>query len=111
MEKLAYVEKTVRQLDSDLGDDSYITKRAHMEMLMGPQPSEGITIHAPKECKNKGSGLKRLVSAREKAIKNGNKRPRKCKLCSSTVHDARTCPTKNKAHGAEVVEFNEYDEE
>ncbi|KAK1404777.1 hypothetical protein POM88_004382 [Heracleum sosnowskyi] len=104
IDKLNYVDKTVKQLSSDLGDDSYITKKAHLEMLMGPQPSEEITIHAPKACKNKGSGLKRFVSAREKAINKGNKRPRQCKLCLSTVHDARTCPGKNKACAEKDVE-------
>ncbi|KAK1373079.1 hypothetical protein POM88_029272 [Heracleum sosnowskyi] len=70
LDKLAYVEKTVKPLVSDLGDDSYLCKKAHIEMLMGPHPREDLTIHVPKECSNKGSGLKRLVSAREKAIKN-----------------------------------------
>lgn len=70
-DKLAFVEKTLKQMTSDLGDDSVLTKKAHLEMLIGPHPSENITIHAPKDCKNKGSGLKRLVSAREKAIKDG----------------------------------------
>ncbi|KAK1389113.1 hypothetical protein POM88_017291 [Heracleum sosnowskyi] len=63
IDKLNYVDKTIKQLSSDLGDDSYITKKAHLEMLMGPQPSKEITIHAPKACKNKGSGLKRFACA------------------------------------------------
>ncbi|KAK1389188.1 hypothetical protein POM88_017366 [Heracleum sosnowskyi] len=109
IDKLNYVDKTIKQLSSDLGDDSYITKKDHLEMLMGPQPSEEITIHAPKACKNKGSGLKRFVSAREKAINKGNKRPRKCKLCLSTIHDARTCPSKNKACAEKDVEIEETD--
>ncbi|KAK1389184.1 hypothetical protein POM88_017362 [Heracleum sosnowskyi] len=111
IDKLNYVDKTIKQLSSDLGDDSYITKKDHLEMLMGPQPSEEITIHAPKACKNKGSGLKRFVSAREKAINKGNKRPRKCKLCLSTIHDARTCPSKNKACAEKDVEIEETDED
>lgn len=53
--------------------------------------------------KNKGSCLKRFVSQREKAIKKGDKRPRKCKLCSSSVHDARTCPTKKNSSRVDVV--------
>lgn len=96
MEKLSYVEKMVKQLGSDLGDDSVMTKKAQMEEMMGPQPSEEIVIRAPNQSKNKGSGLKRFISHREKAIMEGNKRPRKYKLCSSTVHDSRTCPTKKK---------------
>ncbi|KAK1382115.1 hypothetical protein POM88_019850 [Heracleum sosnowskyi] len=111
LEKLAYVEKTVKQLVSDLGDDTYLSKKAHIEMLMGPHPTEDLTIHDPKECSNKGSGLKRLVSAREKAIKNGNKRPRKCKLCDSTVHDARTCPKKKKTRVNPTVDITESDDD
>ncbi|KAK1351233.1 hypothetical protein POM88_054550 [Heracleum sosnowskyi] len=56
LEKLAYVEKTVKQLVSDLGDDTYLSKKAHIEMLMGPHPREDLTIHVSKECSNKGSG-------------------------------------------------------
>ncbi|KAK1375612.1 hypothetical protein POM88_031805 [Heracleum sosnowskyi] len=48
LEKLAYVEKTVKQLVSDLGDDTYLSKKAHIEMLMGPHPREDLTIHVPK---------------------------------------------------------------
>ncbi|KAK1398646.1 hypothetical protein POM88_008509 [Heracleum sosnowskyi] len=101
VEKLSYVEKVVKQLNTDLGDGSGLTKKAHMEEMMGPQPTEEITIHGPNQCKNKGSGLKRFVSQREKAIKEGNKRPRKCKFCSSSVHDARTCPQKNNSSTAD----------
>lgn len=101
----------MKQLDSDLGDESAMSKKAHLEMLMGPQPTEEITIHPPNQCKNKGSGLKRFVSQREKAIKDGNKRPRKCKLCSSTVHDARTCPTKKKSCSQMNADISESDED
>ncbi|KAK1375630.1 hypothetical protein POM88_031823 [Heracleum sosnowskyi] len=48
IEKLAYVEKTVKQLVSDLGDDTYLSKKAHIEMLMGPHPREDLIIHVPK---------------------------------------------------------------
>lgn len=111
IEKLNYVDRTIKQLRSDLGDDSYITKNAHLEMLIGPQPSGNPTIHPPKACVNKGSGLKRIVSARENAIKNGNKRLRKCKLCSSTVHDARRCSLRNKASAEQAVDLEESDED
>lgn len=107
IEKLNYADKTIKQLNSDLGDDSYITKKAHIEMMMGPQPTEEISIHAPNICKNKGSGLKRIMSAREKAINNGNKRPRKCSLCSSIVHDARRCPKRKKSR----IDLDDSDED
>ncbi|KAK1359525.1 hypothetical protein POM88_043999 [Heracleum sosnowskyi] len=102
VEKLSYVDKVVKQLNSDLGGGSGLTKKAHMEVMMGPQPTEDITIHAPNQCKNKGSGFKRFVSQREKAIKEGNKRARKCKFCQSSVHDARTCPKKNNSSAADA---------
>lgn len=109
--KLAYVEDIIKQLSHDLGDDTYITKKAHLELLIGPQPSDGITVHAPEQCKNKGSGLKRFVSAREKALNKGNKRPRKCKLCSSTCHDKRTCPTRKKVAAGEDYQSDGSDED
>ncbi|KAK1392417.1 hypothetical protein POM88_011473 [Heracleum sosnowskyi] len=70
--------------------------------MMGPQPTEDITIHAPNQCKNKGSGLKRFVSQRKNAIKEGNKRPKKCKFCQSSVHDARTSPQKNNSSATDA---------
>lgn len=114
MEKLNHVGDALKLLDTELGDGGYMTKKAHLESLIGPQPTEEITVHAPLECKNKGSGLKksgkRLVSEREKVIKNGNKRIRKCKLCSSPVHDARTCPSRDKSHTVINAENNSRDE-
>ncbi|KAK1361018.1 hypothetical protein POM88_045492 [Heracleum sosnowskyi] len=62
IEKLSYVKKTLKQLNSDLGDGTAMTKRAHIEQMIGSQPTEEITIHAPNQCKNKGSGLKRFIS-------------------------------------------------
>lgn len=88
VENLSYMDTVVKQLNSNLGDGTGITKKAHMEEMIGPQLTEESIIHAPN---HKGSGLKRFVSQREKAIKEGNKKPRKCKLYSSSVHDARTC--------------------
>lgn len=97
VEKLSHVEKVVKKLNSDIGDGSGMTKKAHIEEMMGPHPTEEITIHAPNQCKNKGSGLKRFVSQREKAVTGANKKPRKCKLCSSIKHDFRKCPMREKS--------------
>ncbi|KAK1387882.1 hypothetical protein POM88_016060 [Heracleum sosnowskyi] len=82
-------QKSMNKAESSYGRDDGATTNGR------------ITIHAPNQCKNKGSGLKRFVSQREKAIKEGNKRPRKCKFCSSSVHDARTCPQKNNSSTAD----------
>ncbi|KAK1364385.1 hypothetical protein POM88_039946 [Heracleum sosnowskyi] len=75
VEKLSYVDKVVKQLNYDLGDGSGLTKKAHME---------------------------RFVRQRDKAIKEGNKRARKCKFCQSSVHNARTCPQKNNSSAVDA---------
>ncbi|KAK1359677.1 hypothetical protein POM88_044151 [Heracleum sosnowskyi] len=74
IDKLSHVEKTVKQLGSDLGDDSVLTKKAQLQEMMGPQPTEEIVIRAPNQCKKKGLGLKRFFSHREKAIMELNNR-------------------------------------
>ncbi|KAK1359719.1 hypothetical protein POM88_044193 [Heracleum sosnowskyi] len=66
------------------------------------KPTGDITIHPPLQCKNKGSGLKRLRSEREKAVTKLKKKKRECTICRSIVHDKRTCPQKMKVAGAEV---------
>ncbi|KAK1368549.1 hypothetical protein POM88_034641 [Heracleum sosnowskyi] len=66
------------------------------------KPGGDITIHPPLQCKNKGSGLKRLRGKREKAVDKLKKKKRQCKLCNYVVHDKRTCPQNMKVAGAKV---------
>lgn len=73
-----------------------------MGNLIGKKPAGDITTHPPLQCKNKGSGLKRLRSEREKAVDKLKKKKRHCKLCNSVVHDKRTCPQNMKVAGAKV---------
>nr|XP_017246872.1 PREDICTED: protein FAR1-RELATED SEQUENCE 9-like [Daucus carota subsp. sativus] len=97
LDKLKQVNKSIQGLNSELGDASGgFTKQDFMANLIGKRPTGDISIQPPLQCKNKGSGLKRIVGEREKAINQAKKNARKCKLCSSTFHDQRTCPTKKK---------------
>ena len=70
--------------------------------MVGEQPVGEVTILAPTVSRNKGNYFKRLVSDREKAMTKANKRVRRCKECSATTHDSRTCPKKKKDGGAVV---------
>ncbi|XP_074322817.1 uncharacterized protein LOC141659790 [Apium graveolens] len=95
--KLELVRKTITDLHSSLGDDDSVsTKKDFLATLIGKQPDGEITIHPPLQCKNKSSGLKRLLSEREKAIVKAKKRKRQCSLCLSYVHNKRGCPKKEQ---------------
>ena len=67
-----------------------------MAAMVGEQPTGPIEVLVPNVCKNKGNFFKRLISDREKAINKSKKRTRKCKLCSATTHDSRTCAKRQK---------------
>lgn len=106
--KLDYISEKVKDMSRVLDDGcSAFTKKDFIANLVGEQPTGEITVGIPKQCKNKGSGLKRFVGAREEAIKN-KKRVRKCKQCGSTLHDSRTCKKKNSSS---VVLVDEVDSE
>lgn len=99
LEKLDVVHQTVLQLTADLessNEHAEFTKRDHLAAMVGDQPTGPIEVLAPNVCKNKGNFFKRLISDREKAINKSKKRTRKCKLCSATTHDSRTCAKRQK---------------
>ncbi|WOH00382.1 hypothetical protein DCAR_0519741 [Daucus carota subsp. sativus] len=100
MDKLDYVRKIIKQISSDLensgGDGADFSKRDHIAAMVGEQPVGDVSILVPNVCKNKENYFKRLISEREreKALNKANKRIRRCKECSGTNHDSRTCPRK-----------------
>nr|XP_017228819.1 PREDICTED: protein FAR1-RELATED SEQUENCE 5-like [Daucus carota subsp. sativus] len=98
MDKLDYVHKIIKQISTDLencgGDGADFSKRDHIAAMVGEQPVGDVSILVPNVCKNKGNYFKRLISEREKALNKANKRIRRCKECSGTNHDSRTCPRK-----------------
>ncbi|XP_019193982.1 PREDICTED: uncharacterized protein LOC109187981 [Ipomoea nil] len=68
--------------------------RAAIQALCGVEPPERITILAPTQAKNKGTG-KRIKSNREMAIEKNSKPGRKCGICGKyDRHNARSCPSK-----------------
>ncbi|KAK1351942.1 hypothetical protein POM88_053823 [Heracleum sosnowskyi] len=108
LDRLEYVQKTIKQLNTDLdnqcGDFVEFTKKDHMAAMLGKQPVGEVSILVPNICKNKGNYFKkkRLISEREKALTKSKKRIRKCKKCEAITHDSRTCPQK-KASQKEVM--------
>ncbi|KAK1393819.1 hypothetical protein POM88_012875 [Heracleum sosnowskyi] len=64
-DRLAFVQRTIKQLNTDLdnhgGDVVEFTKRDHMAAMVGDQPSGELTILVPKSCKNKGNYFKRML--------------------------------------------------
>ncbi|KAL1831425.1 hypothetical protein ACET3Z_001076 [Daucus carota] len=98
MDKLDYVHKIIKQISSDLencgGDGADFSKRDHIDAMVGEQPVGDVSILVLNVCKNKGNYFKRLISEREKSLNKANKRIRRCKECSGTNHDSRTCPRK-----------------
>ncbi|KAK1353754.1 hypothetical protein POM88_052119 [Heracleum sosnowskyi] len=84
------------------GMKCYEMKDVKIKDKIFQKPAGDITIHPPLQCKNKGSGLKRLRSEREKAVDKLKKKKRQCKLCNFVVHDKRTCPQNMKGAGAKV---------
>ncbi|KAK1373540.1 hypothetical protein POM88_029733 [Heracleum sosnowskyi] len=100
LDRLEYVQKTIKQLNTDLdnqcGDFVEFTKKDHMAAMLGKQPVGEVSILVPNICKNKENYFKkkRLISEREKALTKSKKRIRKCKKCEAITHDSRTCPQK-----------------
>ncbi|KAK1379918.1 hypothetical protein POM88_026662 [Heracleum sosnowskyi] len=78
MDRLDHVHKTIKQLNTDLDDDDEniveFTKKDHMAVMVGQQPSGDVTFLPPKNCKNKGNYFKRLISDRENAVLKSKKK-------------------------------------
>ncbi|XP_017239678.2 protein FAR1-RELATED SEQUENCE 5-like [Daucus carota subsp. sativus] len=98
LEKLEYVHKAIKEINAELekygGDAAEFSKKDHIASIVGEQPVGELNILVPNISKNKGNHFKRLISDREKALNKSKKRIRRCKECSMTTHDSRTCPKK-----------------
>ncbi|XP_024964572.1 protein FAR1-RELATED SEQUENCE 5-like [Cynara cardunculus var. scolymus] len=86
------------KIDNELPIQSHAqeTTSSIKEFLRVSQP-ENIDVLPPTDIRNKGCGTgKRLISAAEKAISNGKKQKRKCRLClQMSTHDSRNCPKRD----------------
>ncbi|XP_019150612.1 PREDICTED: protein FAR1-RELATED SEQUENCE 9-like [Ipomoea nil] len=95
----ARMVQVLKELRAEFASDGTTTgatngNSAAIKTLCGVQPPTNITIKAPAQAKNKGSG-KRLKSSREIAIENSGKVGRKCGLCGEYArHNARSCPSR-----------------
>ncbi|XP_047951419.1 protein FAR1-RELATED SEQUENCE 5-like [Salvia hispanica] len=71
-------------------------KRRMIEQFYGMERPEVIEVHPPDVVKTKGhasSSASRLISKREKAIKDATRPLRRCKACDELCHhDSRNCP-------------------
>ncbi|KVI03283.1 FAR1 DNA binding domain-containing protein [Cynara cardunculus var. scolymus] len=65
--------------------------------FLGVSQPETVDVLPPTGIRNKGCGTgKRLISAAEKAIPNGKKQNKKCRLCGQmATHDSRNCPKRD----------------
>ncbi|XP_019153449.1 PREDICTED: uncharacterized protein LOC109149913 [Ipomoea nil] len=91
--------QVLKELQAEFASDGTGTEAtkgnsAAIQALCVVQPPTTITIKAPAQAKNKGSG-KRLKSSREIAIESNGKVGRKCGLCGEYArHNARSCPSR-----------------
>ena len=71
-------------------------KRRMIEQFYGMERPEVINVHPPDVVKTKGhasSSASRLISKREKAVKEASRPLRRCKACDELGHhDSRNCP-------------------
>ncbi|XP_047966051.1 protein FAR1-RELATED SEQUENCE 5-like [Salvia hispanica] len=71
-------------------------KRRMIEKFYGMERPEVVEVHPPDVVKTKGhasSSASRLISKREKAIKDATRPLRRCKACDELCHhDSRNCP-------------------
>lgn len=91
-------------MDFGDGNGGVMSKAEYLASMVGQQPTKEITVKVPNMCKNKGSGFKRFISQREKALNLANKRVQKCAKCKATTHDARKCLMNKNAVGASTSE-------
>ncbi|KAL1533902.1 protein FAR1-RELATED SEQUENCE 5-like [Salvia divinorum] len=83
------------RLDSDTTSSSALGKRRMAEDFYGMARPELVEVHPPEVVKTKGSCSSkgsRMISQREKAIREFNKPLRKCATCQELGHyDSRNC--------------------
>ncbi|XP_019193895.1 PREDICTED: protein FAR1-RELATED SEQUENCE 5-like [Ipomoea nil] len=99
IERQARMVSVLKGLTAEFGSDGLTVSpvkgnRAAIQALCGVEPPQSITIQAPPQAKDKGTG-KRIKSSREIAIEKNAKVGRKCGICGKYAHhNARSCPSK-----------------
>ncbi|XP_042022945.1 protein FAR1-RELATED SEQUENCE 5-like [Salvia splendens] len=90
------VEELGKSLQAGNPTTSAIEKRRMIEEFYGMVWPEVVEVHPPYVVKTKGhasSSKSRLISKREKALKDASRPQRRCKACDEMGHhDSRNCP-------------------
>lgn len=94
IDELLLFLKKMRVEKEKSGKMAEISRTDIIESLVGVSQTSEVNIQNPEVCRNKGTG-KRLMSGKELAMAQAEKRKRKCKLCGKTNHDKRTCQLRN----------------
>ncbi|XP_042028251.1 protein FAR1-RELATED SEQUENCE 5-like [Salvia splendens] len=93
---VAGVEELGNSLQTGTPATSVAEKRRMVEEFYGMVRPESVAVHPPDVVKTKGhasSSASRLISKREKTIKDATRPPRRCKACDELGHhDSRNCP-------------------
>ncbi|XP_042051406.1 protein FAR1-RELATED SEQUENCE 5-like [Salvia splendens] len=93
---IAGIEELGNSLQTGTPATSVAEKRRMVEEFYGMVRPESVAVHPPDVVKTKGhasSSASRLISKREKAIKDASRPPRQCKACHEVSHhDSRNCP-------------------
>ncbi|XP_042012117.1 uncharacterized protein LOC121760529 [Salvia splendens] len=93
---VAGIEELGNSLQTGTPATSVAEKRRMVEEFYGMVRPESVAVHPPYVVKTKGhasSSASRLISKREKAIKDATRPPRQCKACHEVGHhDSRNCP-------------------
>ncbi|XP_042005916.1 protein FAR1-RELATED SEQUENCE 5-like [Salvia splendens] len=93
---VAGIEELGNSLQTGTPATSVAEKRRMVEEFYGMVRPESVAVHPPDVVKTKGhasSSASRLISKREKAIKDASRPPRQCKACHEVGHhDSRNCP-------------------
>ncbi|KVH88034.1 Zinc finger, PMZ-type [Cynara cardunculus var. scolymus] len=86
------------KIDSELPIQSHAQETTtSIKEFLGVSQLENIDVLPPTGIRNKGYGTgKRLISTAQKAITNGKRQKRKCRLCRQmATHDSRNCPKRD----------------
>ena len=90
------LEELCNSLQAGTPPTSAFEKRRMIEEFYGMPRPEVVEVHPPDVVKTKGhasSSASRLISKREKAIKDATRPLRRCKACDELGHhDSRNCP-------------------
>ncbi|XP_076948409.1 uncharacterized protein LOC143620652 [Bidens hawaiensis] len=89
-ERLNAFATKIKELKKEIFEEfphnpNHRNQKAMIEELLQQSQPEEVCITAPKGIKNKGSGKRRLIGAREKAVEKAKKKRRLCSYCGNML--------------------------